>query len=66
MEVDTLKCEGQCPKLTYTLAMSIRLLKHISLLTITLRCFHDSLLGPGVDKLLHLIIKLLNSKKNFR
>ena len=35
--------------------------KHALLLKIHLRCLHDNLLGPGVDKLLYLAIELMNS-----
>ena len=37
------------------------LFKHMSSLTIDLRCFYNALSGPGVDKLLYLAIVLLNS-----
>jgi len=61
MDDDTLKCEGQYSKLIYMLAMLTKFFKHILSLTITLRCFQDILFGPDVDKLLYLVITLLNS-----
>ena len=56
-----LKYNSQCPKLIHVLAMLINLLRHILSLMIALRCFHDNLFSPGVNELLHLAIKLLNS-----
>ena len=38
----------------------------ILLLTISLRCFYDSLLGSEVDELLYLTIELLNSSAKKR
>jgi len=35
--------------------------KHLLSLTITLRCFHEILLRPKADELLHLLITLVNS-----
>ena len=35
--------------------------KYTLLLTIYLRCLYDNLSGLGVDKLLHLVIELMNS-----
>jgi len=40
--------------------MLTKLFKHISSLMITLKCFQDTLSGPGINKLLHLVIMLLN------
>ena len=45
----------------HTLAMLMKFFKHILSLTITLKCFQDILSSSGVDKLLHLMIMLLNS-----
>ena len=39
----------------------MKLLKHELSLTITLRCLQNNLSRLGVEELLHLIIKLLNS-----
>ena len=61
MDDDILKYNGQCPKLMYILAILIKLLRQKLSLTITLRCFQDTLSGPRVDKLLYLAIELLNS-----
>jgi len=48
IDMNTLKWEGQWPNSKHTSAILIILFKH-------------DLLGPGVDKLLHLAIKLVNS-----
>ena len=56
-----LKYNGQCPKLMYILAILIKFFKHSVFLTITLKCFHKILSGLKVDKLLHLLIALVNS-----
>ena len=61
IDVNVLKCKGQCPKLIWTLAMLIIELKHISSLIICLSIFHEILLGPGADELLHLLMAFLNS-----
>ena len=37
------------------------LLRNLLLLITILRYFHDTLLGLGIDKLLHLVIAYLNS-----
>lgn len=59
--IEVLKCEGQCPSLKHTLVILIIILKHALLLMILLRCLHDNLSGPELDKLLHLAIELMNS-----
>ena len=41
--------------------MLIILFKHTLSLIIFLRYLHDNLSKPGVDKLLHLVMKLMNS-----
>ena len=38
--------------------------RHVLFLMISLRCLHESLLGPGVDKLLHLETELMNSSSD--
>jgi len=43
------------------LAMVMMFFKHVSSLMTYLRCPYDNLLGPEADKLLHLIIALVNS-----
>ena len=48
MDVDILKCNGQCPKSIHALVMFIMLLSHNIFLTISLRCLQDNLLGPEV------------------
>ena len=35
--------------------------KHLESLTVVLRCLYNSLLGPEVEELLHLLIELINS-----
>lgn len=58
---NNLKYDGQYPRLIYTSAMLIKIFKHLSSLTITLRYFQDILSKPGINKLLLLTIALLNS-----
>jgi len=41
--------------------MLMKFLRHILLMTMTLRCFHDNLSGPRVNELLHFMMELLNS-----
>jgi len=43
------------------LAMLTKFFKHVLSLTITLRCFQNTLSRLGIDKLLHLIIAFLDS-----
>jgi len=61
IDINILKYNGQYPKLIYMLAMLTRFFKYISSLTITLRCFQDTLFGLGIDKSLYLMIALSNS-----
>jgi len=61
MDDDVLKCESQWPKLIHQLAILIKFLRHVILLTIILRCLQDNLSGAGVNELLYLAIELLNS-----
>ena len=61
MELDVLKCNGQYPKLMHTLAILMKFLRYKQSLMMTLRYLHDSLSGPRVNELLHLMIALLNS-----
>lgn len=58
---DTLKYNGQYLKLIHVLAMLMILFKHVSSLTITLRCFHNILSRPSVNELLYLTIASLSS-----
>ena len=58
---ESLKKFGQCPKSKHELAMLMMLMRQSSWLMIDLRWCHVSLLGPGADKLLHLLITCLNS-----
>ena len=57
---DILKCDSQCSRLIYMLAILIILIKHVLFLTIALKCFYDILSRLEVDKLLHLIIAFMN------
>ena len=59
MDVKILKCEGYNSK--YASAILIILFKHIISLIMILRCHQDNLLGPRVNKLLYLLIALMNS-----
>jgi len=45
----------------HALAMLMMFSKYILSLIIHLRCFHESLLGLGAEKLLYLAIELINS-----
>jgi len=56
-----LKCNGQCPKLMYTLAILMKFFKYSVFLTTTLKCFYKILSGLKVDELLHLSMTLVNS-----
>ena len=42
-------------------AMPIILFRHSLFLMIILRCYYDNLSGSGVNKLLHLVMDLINS-----
>ena len=59
--VDFLKWFGQYPKLIQAFAIPMMLTKHPSCFRMDLRWFQDNLSGPGVDKLLQLLIAILNS-----
>ena len=48
INIDVLKYNSQCPKSIHILAILIKLLKQALLLAITLRCFQDNLLSPGI------------------
>ena len=45
--------------LMHILTMLIILRRHLLSLMTALRCFHEIQSGPGVDKLLHLVMALL-------
>ena len=61
IEVKTLKCKGQWLNLKHTSAILTIFFRHMLSLTIYLRYFHISLFRPRDDKLLHLLIELINS-----
>ena len=58
---NVLKWDSQWPNLMHVSAILIRFLRHVTSLTIILRCLQDSLLGPEVNELLYFTIKLVNS-----
>lgn len=58
---NTLKCNGQCPKLIQALVMLMMLLKYLLSLTTYLRYFYNILSVLEVDKLLYLLITIVNS-----
>ena len=61
IENNVLKCDSQCSRLIYVLAILMKLLRHVLSLTMTLRCLHNNLSGPGVKVLLYFVIELLTS-----
>ena len=61
INVDNLKCDGQCPKLMQALAMLMAETKHSSMLMTLFKIFHEILSGPGTEESLHLLIAFLNS-----
>ena len=61
MKVETLKCKGQWPNSKHTSAILTIFFRHILSLAIHLRYFYISLFRPRDDKLLHLLIELMNS-----
>ena len=60
MDEDILKWNNQCPKLIQVLVMLILLSKYLSSLTTNLKCFYKILSGPEADKLLYLLIAIIN------
>ena len=58
---EILKWDGQWPSSIQVFAMEMIFFKHVLSLRIILRCLYDSLSGPGVEELLHLIRELTNS-----
>jgi len=60
MDEDILKCNGQCSKLIQALAMLTMLFKHLLSLITSLRYFHEILSSPGENKLLHLLMAIIN------
>jgi len=58
---DLLKWLGQYPKLIQAFAIFMILGRHLLCFRTDLRWLHNSLSGPGVDKLLQLLIAILNS-----
>ena len=60
IEIDTLKCNSQCPRLKQVLVMLIIKVKHELSLIILLKTFQEILSGSGANKLLHLLIVVLS------
>jgi len=58
---DILKLFGQYPKLIHALAILVMLVIQSPLFIMDLRCLHNSLSSPGVDKSLQLPKAILNS-----
>ena len=61
IEVETLKCKGQWSNSKHVSAILMIFFRHMLFLTIHLRYLHISLFGPKNNKLLHLLIELMNS-----
>ena len=61
IDIKVLKWEGQKCISKHVLAMSIIFDRQTESLTMILRWYHESLLGPGIEELLLLRIALLNS-----
>ena len=59
--VDDLKCAGHESSSKHILTILMILSRHALLLIMHLRWDHDSLSGPGVNKLLHLAMAFMNS-----
>ena len=66
IDINTLKCKGQCSKLIHALAIFKILSRHAKFLMISLRYFQDNLLGLGVKLLLYLLIANKNSSSKKR
>ena len=61
IDIDTLKCEDQCPKSIQVLAIFKTLSRHAEFFRISFRCLHDNLSSPRVELLLYLLIADMNS-----
>jgi len=61
IDVDVLKCDGQCPRFIQTLAMLIMKFKQSSLLIILLKSLQEILPSPKANKLLYLLMVVLSS-----
>jgi len=57
---DALKYNGQYSRLIHILVMLTMFSKYLLSLTISLRCFHEILSSPEADKLLHLLMAIMN------
>ena len=61
IDVDTLKCEDQCPKLIQALTIFRTLSRYAECFKISFRCLHDNLSSLEVKSLLYLLIADMNS-----
>jgi len=61
MNDEVLKYTGYRPRLIHVLAMLMILVRYLLSLVTVLKCFYEIQSSLGVNKLLHLIIVLLNS-----
>jgi len=61
IDMNTLKCKGQCPKSIHILVIFKTLLRHSEFFMISLRYLQDNLSGLEVELLLHLLIANKNS-----
>jgi len=61
IDEDAMKYKGQYPRLIQVLTILMMLSKHLSFLTISLRCFHEIQSSLEVDELLHLSMAIINS-----
>ena len=59
--VEVLKWKGQWPNSKHALAMLMIPFRYILSFIMLLRCFYESLSGLETNKLLHLVIELMNS-----
>jgi len=61
IKINTLKCDGQCPRLKQVLVILTMKIKYKSLLIMLLRTFQEILSGSEANKPLYFLIAALNS-----
>ena len=61
IENNVLKCNSQCSRLIYVLAILMKLLRYVMSLMMTLRCLHNNSSSSRVKISLYFVIELLNS-----
>ena len=61
IDIKILKWEGQWPNSKHMSVMLMILFRYNLFLMMILRCFYNNLFGPEVNKLLYLVIELMNS-----